>query len=93
LTIGGGTVGNEIGSWQVPTFDCSGTIELTSGGGPLELYQYTTFNGQGGCYSHFTSNVTLQASSLAYEIIGATSTNGVFTAGDPTLASGTLNPT
>lgn len=93
LKIGTGNVGNLIGSWQLPTFDCSGTIDLNSGGGPLEIYQDTTFNGEGECYSHFTSNVTLQGSSLSFEIIGGTSTSGVFTAGDPTLASGTLSPT
>jgi hypothetical protein len=93
LKIGAGTVGNLVGSWQVPTFNCSGTIDLDSGGGPLELFQDTTFNGEGDCYSHFTSNVTLQGSSLSFEIIGATSTSGAFFAGDPTLATGTLSPT
>jgi hypothetical protein len=93
LKIGAGTVGNGIGSWQLPTFNCSGIIDLDSGGGPLELHLDTTFNGDGGCYSHFTSDVTLQGSSLDFEIIGATSTSGVFSAGNPTLASGTLSQT
>lgn len=91
LKIGAGSVGDLVGSWQLPTFNCSGTIDLNSGGGPLELFQNTNFNGDGECYSHFTSNVTLQGSSLVFEIIGATSQSGVFSAGDPTLASGTLS--
>jgi hypothetical protein len=92
LKIGAGSVGDLIGSWQLPTFNCSGTIGLNSGGGPLQLYQATNFNGAGECYSHFTSSVALQGSSLIFEIIGATSTSGVFSAGNPTLAFGTLSP-
>ena len=66
---------------------------LESGGGPLQLRQETTFNGNGDCYSHSTTNVTLQGSDLAYQTIGATTTNGQFFDGDPTLNSGTLSPT
>jgi hypothetical protein len=90
LKIGSGSVGANVGSWQLPTFNCSGLLTLESGGGPLQLYQETTFNGAGECYAHFTANVTLQGSDLNYEIIGATEVNGQFFAGDPSLASGDL---
>jgi hypothetical protein len=91
LKIGSGSVNNAVGSWQLPTFNCSGILILESGGGPLQLYQETTFNGNGGCYAHFTSDVALQGSDLSYQIIGGTTTSGEFTAGDPTLGSGDLS--
>lgn len=92
LKVGAGSVGNTVGSWQLPTFNCSGILNLESGGGPLELQQVTEFNGNGSCYSHCTIDVTLQGSDLAYQIIGATSVSGEFFEGDPTLATGTLSP-
>jgi hypothetical protein len=89
LKIGSGSVENAIGSWQLPTFNCSGILILESGGGPLELYQETTFNGNGECYAHFTSDIALQGSGLGYQIIGGTSTSGQFFSGN--LASGDLS--
>jgi hypothetical protein len=90
LKIGSGSVGAGVGSWQLPTYNCSGLLILESGGGPLQLYQETTFNGAGECYAHFTANVTLQGSDLDYQIIGATTLSGEFLPGDPSLGSADL---
>jgi hypothetical protein len=90
LKIGSGAVGADVGSWQLPTYNCSGLLTLESGGGPLQLYQETTFNGAGECYAHFTANVTLQGSDLDYQIIGATNLSGEFFSGDPSLGSADL---
>jgi hypothetical protein len=94
LKIGSGGVGSAIGSWQVPTLNCTGVVYLESGGGPLELQQVTDLNANDLCYAHFTADVTLQGSDLSYQIIGATSVNGQFYNGDQTpLATSTLSPT
>jgi len=94
LKIGSGGVGNAIGSWQVPTLNCTGVVYLESGGGPLELQQVTDLNANDLCYARFTADVTLEGSDLSYQIIGATSVSGQFYNGAQTpLATSTLTST
>jgi len=92
LKIGPGNVGTAVGSWQVPTFGCSGELDLESGGGPLELRQGTTFNPTLQCFSQFEVSVTLQGAGLDYQILGVTTTNGEFIKGNPVFGTATLSP-
>lgn len=91
LKIGSGSVGAVVGSWQVPTYGCSGELDLESGGGPLEMRQVTTFNPNLQCFTQFEISVALQGGNLEYEILAVTNTSGQSFSGNP-FGTATLSP-